>query len=65
MKKPFAMLTKQDVETIRRKPTSGKSVVYAFSEVDVEAARMHLEKIYGGTVRESFAARILLLNELY
>lgn len=65
MKKPFNTFTRLHVEKIKRKPISGKSVVYAFSKADIEAAIKHLETLYGETVRESFASKILLLNEIY
>ncbi len=69
MKKPFTTITKADVEMLRRKPMSvpyaGSSVAYGFTKLDVDNAVKHLETLYSGTVTRSFAAKILLLNELY
>ena len=66
--KHFNTLTKADVEQLRRKSISvpaGKSVVYSISQADIENAVEHLESLYTGIVRISFAAKILILNEIY
>lgn len=68
MKQPFNTLTKSDVETLRRKPiavAAGKSVAYYFTKTDVDNAALHLETLYKGTIRKSFAAKVLLLNLIY
>ncbi|MCR5728195.1 MAG: hypothetical protein K6G24_12105 [Lachnospiraceae bacterium] len=69
MKSPFNTLTKADVQKLRRKPIAvayaGRGVTYNFTESDVDDAVKHLETLYTGTVRKSFAAKILLLNEIY
>lgn len=69
MKQPFNTLTKADVEKLKQKsisvPYAGKCVTYNFTKSDVENAVKHLETLYTGTVRKSFAAKILLLNEIY
>lgn len=69
MKQPFNSLTKADIEKLRRKsisvPYAGRSVNYSFTKSDVENAVKHLETLYTGIVRKSFAAKILLLNEIY
>lgn len=69
MKQPFNTLTKADVEKLKRKSISvsyaGRGVTYNFTKSDVENAVKHLETLYTGIVRKSFAAKILLLNEIY
>ncbi|MDY4097936.1 MAG: hypothetical protein SOY47_14685 [Lachnospiraceae bacterium] len=69
MKKQFNTLTKSDVEMLRRKPVSVASnrdgVLYNFTQTDVDAAIKHLRTLYTGTIKTSFAAKILLLNEIY
>ena len=69
MKQPFNTLTKADVEKLRRRsisvPYAGRGVTYSFTKADVENAVKHLKTLYTGIVRESFAAKILLLNEIY
>lgn len=67
MKKPFNTLTKNDVEKLRRKSLSVTSggVIYNFTDAELNNAVSHLEHLYGGTVRKSFAAKILLLNKIY
>lgn len=69
MKKPFNNLTKSDVEKLRRKSVSvaapSNGVVFNFTSYDIDRAIKHLESLYEGTVRSSFAAKILLLNEIY
>lgn len=69
MKSPFNTLTKADVQKLRRKPIAvayaGRGVTYNFTKSDVDDAVKHLETLYTGTVRKSFAAKILLLNEIY
>lgn len=69
MKQPFNTLTKADVEELRRKsisvPCAGSGIYYSFTKSDVENAVKHLETLYTGIVRDSFAAKILLLNEIY
>lgn len=69
MKQPFNTLTKSDVEWLRRKSISAayarRGVTYNFTKSDLYNAVMHLETLYSGTVRTSFAAMILLLNEIY
>ena len=69
MKKPFIALTKDDVETLRRKqmsvPVSKQGVNYNFTSKQMDDAIRHLKTLYTGIVRESFASKILLLNELY
>ena len=69
MKSPFNTLTKADVQKLRRKPIAvayaGRGVTYNFTESDVDDAVKHLETLYTGIVRKSFAAKILLLNEIY
>lgn len=69
MKNPFNTLTKADVEKLKRKsisvPYAGRGVTYNFTKSDVENAVKHLETLYTGIVRKSFASKILLLNEIY
>ncbi|MFQ9116207.1 hypothetical protein [Eubacterium sp.] len=69
MKQPFENLTLEDVETLKRKPISvanaGDEVKYPFTQKDVENAVKHLQTLYIGIVRRSFASKILLLNEIY
>ena len=69
MKSPFNTLTKADVQKLRRKPIAvayaGRGVTYNFTESEVDDAVKHLETLYTGIVRKSFAAKILLLNEIY
>ena len=69
MKQPFNTTTKTDVEKLRRKsisvPYAGRGITYNFTKSDIENAVKHLETLYKGTVRASFAAKILLLNEIY
>lgn len=69
MKKPFTTISKADVEMLRRKPMSvsyaGSSVAYGFTKAELDNAVKHLETLYSGTVRRSFAAKILLLNEIH
>ena len=65
MKKPFTLLTKADVEYLRKKPAYGFAT-YRFSPVDVYNAREHLQILYPNCrVQTRFACTILLLNELY
>lgn len=68
MKKLFTDLTRKDVEYLRRKslavPT-GKHLTYNFTSRQIEDAVRHLENLYLCTVRTTFAAKILILNELY
>ena len=68
MKQPFNTITKTDVEKLRRKsisvPYAGRGITYNFTKSDIENAVKHLETLYKGTVRASFAATILLLNEI-
>lgn len=67
--KIFTELTKEDVEVLRKKPISvaskEKGVKYNFTQKEVDDAREHLETIYEGKVRISFASKIILLNEIY
>ncbi len=69
MKQPFNTLTKADVEKFRKKsifvPYAGRDVTYSFTKSDVENAVKHLETLYIGIVRTSFAAKILILNEIH
>ena len=69
MKSPFNTLTKADVQKLRRKPIAvayaGRGVTYNFTESEVDDAVKHLETLYTGIVRKSFAAKILLMNEIY
>ncbi len=69
MKNPFNTLTKADVQKLRRKPIAvayaGRGVTYNFTKADVANAVKHLETLYSGTVTKTFAAKILLLNEVY
>ena len=69
MKNPFSALNKDDVENLRRKAIAvayaGRGVNYNFTQLDVDNAVKHLQTLYTGTVRASFAAKILLLNEIY
>lgn len=69
MKQPFNTITKTDVEKLRRKsisvPYAGRGITYNFTKSDIENAVKHLGTLYKGTVRASFAAKILLLNEIY
>ncbi len=69
MKKPFTALTKNDVEFLRRQPCSvpqgSTGVTYTFSAQEVADAIAHLKTLYTGKVEESFAMKILLLNEIY
>ncbi len=67
--KTFNKLTKKDVERLRRKPVSVASkrsaVEYNFTQTDVNDAINHLKTLYTGSVKDTFAAKILLLNEIY
>lgn len=67
--KQFNALTKSDVEKLRRKPISVTSnrvgVLYNFTHADVDAAIKNLRTLYIGAIKTSFAAKILLLNEIY
>lgn len=69
MKHPFNTLSKNDVEYLRRQDTaktySGQGVSYNFTPADVDGAVRHLKTLYIGKVERTFAARVLLLNELY
>ena len=69
MKSQFNQLSKSDVEKLRKMPISvayaGRGVTYSFTKSDVENAVKHLKTLYKGTVQYSFAAKILLLNEIY
>lgn len=69
MKHPFNALTRADVEKLKVKPISvanaGSGVTYNFTKSDVDNAVKHLKTLYTGTVRDSFATKILLLNEIY
>ena len=69
MKQPFNTLTKADVDELRRKsisvPSAGRGVAYSFTKSDIDNAVKHLETLYTGIVRTSFAVKILLLNEIY
>lgn len=59
----------KDVESLRNKdiavPNSESGVLYPFTESDLDDAQNHLRRIYGGRVTRPFAAKILLLNEIY
>ena len=67
--KRFNQLTKSDVEKLRRLspsvPYAERGVTYNFTKQDVDDAVKHLETLYSGIVRTSFATKILLLNEIY
>lgn len=66
--KPFNLLTKMDIEYLRRLPaavTSNGGVNYCFTAADLAAAKAHIESLYSGCVRLSFAAKILLLDKIY
>ena len=69
MNKRFEELTLEDVQKLRRKPLSvtnaGDEVKYSFTEEDIDNAVNHLQTLYPGIVRRSFAAKMLLLNEIY
>ncbi len=69
MKHPFNTLTKADVEKLRRKPmavsNNSQGVNYNFTLQQLNDARKYLETIYSSKVRATFAAKILLLNEIY
>lgn len=67
MKHPFTTLTLQDVQKLRRMPMAvlATPVPYNFSKADIDAAVLHLETIYKGRVTSTFAAKILLNNEIY
>lgn len=67
MKHPFTTLTLQDVQKLRRMPMAvlATPVPYNFSKADIDAAVLHLETIYKGRVNSTFAAKILLNNEIY
>ena len=69
MKKPFTALTRADVQKLRRKVVAVlplASVQYAYTKADVEAAVNHLKALYPGCrVTHTFAAKILLLNDIY
>lgn len=69
MKHPFNTLTKSDVQELRRKSVSvsnpSNAVVYNFTSADIDGAIKHLQTLYQGTIRASFAAKILLCNEIY
>lgn len=69
MKHPFYRLTLSDVEKLRKKrsciPAEASKINYKFSLADIIGAQKHLQKLYIGEVRLTFAERILLLNEIY
>ena len=69
MKNPFTNLTKSDVENLRRKSmgiTSNQNFIYDFTDINIKNAKEHLGRLYPkGTVRTSFAVKILTLNEIY
>jgi len=69
MKHPFNALTRADVEKLKVKPISvanaGSGVTYNFTTSQLEDAVNHLKTLYTGIVRNSFAAKILLLNEIH
>ncbi len=65
MKKPFNLLTKIDVQWLRRQPAYG-NCTYNFTNSQLNSARAHLQTLYPNCrVQTSFAVKILLLNELY
>lgn len=65
MKHPFTALTKKDVQWLRKQPAYG-NCTYHFNAIDVSNARAHLQSLYPNcSVQTSFAAKILLLNEIY
>lgn len=62
-------LTWKDVECLRKKPPTvepgNEGVKYMFTDQQVEEMREQLMTLYpDGKVQRSFAAKILLLNEL-
>ena len=67
--KQFNTLTKPDIEKLRRMsiyvPYAGSGVIYSFTKSEVEDAGKYLKTIYTGTVRTSFAAKLLLLNKIH
>lgn len=69
MKHPFNTLTKDDVETLRKKsagvPPSKSGFIYNFSQPDIDAAIKHLQTLYQGRVYQTFAEKILIRNEIY
>lgn len=69
MKQPFNTLTKADVQTLRRKslsvPIGKQGITYNFTSTQIDNAVQHLKTLYIGGIRESFAVKILVLNELY
>lgn len=65
MKHPFNLLTKADVEYLRRKTACGNAN-YSFSKNDIKKSRAHLQTLYPSCrVQTSFAEKILLKNELW
>lgn len=65
MKHPFPALTYTDVEWLRRQPAYG-NCTYNFTHSQLNSARAHLQLLYPNCrVQVTFAAKILLLNELY
>lgn len=63
--RPFNLLTKADVEWLRRQIAYGNAT-YCFSAAQVANARAHLQTLYPNCrVQTRFATTILLLNELY
>lgn len=69
MKQPFNSLTKCDVEQLRKMPAGipmGKVPFnYNFTPADIDAAIKHLQTLYEGRIRQTFAEKILIRNEIY
>lgn len=70
--KNFFELTRTDVEELRNKPLAifpGMPDLVMnssnFSEADVSSAVSHLRTIYQGRINRPFAAKILMLNQIY
>lgn len=66
MKQPFTLLTKSDVQKLRRKPMVATNPVnYNFTQKDIDDAVRHLKTLYKGGITGTFAAKILLNNKIY
>ena len=65
MKMPITMLSRKDVELLRRKNygTNGKCVTVSLKEV-IEM-KSHLETLYTGNIQMNFAEKIASRNKEY
>lgn len=63
--KPTVLLTRGDVEILRRKKpgTNGKTV--SVTEKEVEEMKMHLGTLYTSKIYMSFAEKICFRNKAY